>query len=81
MNNTIISMMEEFEVYHQKSTPYDPHANGTVESFNGTLENALTKICNVNMGDWELKIPVVLWAYTTTYKNLTKNTPFILVYG
>jgi hypothetical protein len=31
INITIKDMTEEFEVYHQKSTPYHPQANGTVE--------------------------------------------------
>jgi hypothetical protein len=64
-------MNEEFEVYHQKSTPYHHKANGTVESFNKILENALTKICNINMDDWDSKILVILWAYKTTCKQLT----------
>ena len=36
----------------------------------------------VSIGDyWDLKVNVVLWAYRTTCKKLTRHTPFNLVYG
>jgi hypothetical protein len=41
----------------------------------------LTKICDVNKDDWDLKVPTVLWAYRTTWKKITRQTPFKLVYG
>jgi len=66
INSTIKAMIEEFEVHHQKRTPYHPQENGTIEVFNKILENSLTKICNVKKDDWGLKIPIVLWAYRTT---------------
>jgi hypothetical protein len=81
INKTIEALTEELEVHHQKSTPYHPQENGTVEAFNKILEIALTKIYGVNKDDWDLRVPTVLWAYRTTCTKLTMKTPFNLVYG
>ena len=55
--------------------------NGAIEAFNKTLTKGPTKICNADKDDWDEKIPTVLWAYRTTYKQSTDQTPFRLVYG
>ena len=68
-------------IYHQKSSSYHPQANGAIESFNRTLTKGLTKICNLDKNDWDDKIPAILWAYRTTYKISTGQTPFKMVYG
>ena len=41
----------------------------------------MTKVCNINKDDWDIRIPIVLWAYRTTCKKLTGHTPFRLAYG
>ena len=81
VNQTMKVLTEELQVQLKSSTPYHPQENGTVEAFNNILEIVLTKVCNTNCDDWELKIPAVLWAYRTTCKQLTGQTPFKLVYG
>jgi len=51
LNETTSVPMEEFQVYHQKSTPYHPQANGMVEVFNKVLKNVLDKVYNAQKSD------------------------------
>ena len=81
INQTMKTLTEDLQVQHKRSTPYHPQVNGTVKEFNKILETTLTRVCNANRNDWDMKIPVVLWAYHTICKWLTGQTPFKLVYG
>ena len=77
INRTIKTLIDQFQIDHRQSTAYHPQSNGAIEAFNKTL----TKICDTDKEYWDEKIPAVLWAYRTTYKHSTDQTPFRLVYG
>ncbi|XP_070018122.1 uncharacterized protein [Nicotiana sylvestris] len=62
------------------STPYHPVGNGQAESTNVIINN-LKKILEESKGNWPEVLPGVLWAYRTTTKISTGETPFSLVYG
>ena len=81
INCTMRALTEDLQVQHKKITRYHLQVNGTVEAFKKNLETMLTKVSNANSDEWDLKIPPVLWAYRTTCKRLTGQTPFKLVYG
>jgi hypothetical protein len=62
-------------IQQHSSSLYHPQANAMVEEFNKILERGLTKVFTINHDDWDEWIPVVLWAYITTRKKLTKHSP------
>jgi hypothetical protein len=81
INSTIEVLLKKFMIDHKKTTAYHPQANRAIKYFNKTLHKGLTKVCGLDRDDWDDKIPAILWAYRTTYKISTGQTPFKLVYG
>eukprot|EP00253_Pinus_taeda_P007499 PITA_07499 len=80
-SNLVEKLMEEYKVKHIKSTPYHPQANGQVESTNKVLEGIITKTIHLHIIDWVERLPEALWAYITTWRNITRHSPYELVYG
>ncbi|XP_073314712.1 uncharacterized protein [Primulina huaijiensis] len=58
-----------------------PQSNGQVEVTNQTLVQGLKVRLGKAKGNWADELPSVLWAYRTTPREETKETPFSLVYG
>nr|XP_009793171.1 PREDICTED: uncharacterized protein LOC104240088 [Nicotiana sylvestris] len=62
------------------STPYHSVGNGQAESTNTVIINNLKKRLEESKGNWPEVLPSILWAYHTTTKTSTGETPFSLVY-
>ncbi|XP_075515338.1 uncharacterized protein LOC142549978 [Primulina tabacum] len=58
-----------------------PQANGQTEVVNRIIVQALKTRLQDKGKDWVEKLPSVLWAYRTTPRAPTQETPFNLVYG
>ncbi|KAG7556928.1 Ribonuclease H-like superfamily [Arabidopsis suecica] len=63
------------------STPRYPQGNGQAEASNKTILSNLKKRLNAQKGGWYDELQPVLWAYRTTPRRATGETPFSLVYG
>ena len=73
--------MDQYKIWHRKSTPYRSQETGQVESTNKVIESILTKTINIHRKDWANKLSEALWAYWTNWRNIKGHTPYELVYG
>lgn len=63
------------------SIPRYPQENGEAESTNKSIATLLKKRLEEHKRLWVDELPKVLWAYRTTSKTVTGETPFALTYG
>ncbi|XP_070002493.1 uncharacterized protein [Nicotiana sylvestris] len=77
----ITEFFQSWQIERITSTPYHPMGNGQAESTNKVIINNLKKILEESKGSWLEVLLGVLWAYRTTTKTSTGETPFSLVYG
>lgn len=72
---------EELRIEFYNSTPAYPQSNGQAEASNKTILDGLKKRLEKAKGKWAEELPNVLWAYRTTPRRSTGETPFALAYG
>ena len=68
-------------IKNQFSSPGHPQANGQTKVTNQTLLKIIRARLDDAKGTWQEELPNVLWAYRTTARTLTGETPFRLTYG
>jgi ribonuclease HI len=63
------------------SSPGHPQANEQVEATNKTIFKILKKKLVDRKGNWANDLPKVLWAYRTTKRTPTEESPYALTFG
>ena len=70
----------ELGIKNYYSSPAHPQSNGQAEVTIRTLKAALKTKLEDLKGNWVEYLPEVLWAYRTTHKSATRETPFALAF-
>ena len=68
-------------ITNQYSTPAHPQSNGQAKVTNKATVNRLKRRLEGAKGRWVKELPSVLWAYRTTPRRSTRETPFSQTYG
>ena len=68
-------------IKNKYSTPAYPQSNGQAEAVNKAIMNGLKKRLEGAKGRWAVDLPNILWAYHTTPRRSTGETPFALMYS
>ena len=71
----------ELGIKNYYSSPAHPQSNGQAEVTIRTLKATLKTKLEYLKGKWVEYLPEVLWAYRTTRKSTTQETPFALAFG
>lgn len=84
LSRYVESFLKQIHCKHLTTSAFRPNTNGLVERTNGTLVQALSKICrdeNKDVKDWDLKLPAALMALRTMKNEATNYSPGKLLYG
>ncbi|XP_020421514.1 uncharacterized protein LOC109949767 [Prunus persica] len=77
----ITAFYKRYGIKQHLSTPIYPQGNGQAEASNKIILDCLKKRLEGAEGKWVDELPGVLWAYRTTKRRSTGETPFSLAYG
>ena len=72
---------QELGIHNHYSSPGHPQANGQVEVTNWSLLKLIKTRLKGAKGLWPEELPSILWAYRTTVRIPTGETPFRMTYG
>ncbi|GFY95165.1 hypothetical protein Acr_10g0005500 [Actinidia rufa] len=79
--DVIRSLLEQLKIEFYNSTLSYPQRNGQAEATNKTIMNGIKKRLEKAKGRWVDELANVLWAYRTTPRKATNETPYSLAFG
>ena len=80
-NDPFRDFCSQLGIKNHYSSPAHPQANGQVEVTNRSLLKIIKTRLEGEKGIWPDELPSILWAYRTTTRTPTGETPFRLTYG
>ncbi|KAK0591347.1 hypothetical protein LWI29_000356 [Acer saccharum] len=80
-NKKFREMCEEYKIANYYASPTHPQTNGQTKAVNKVIKHTLKAKLEAKKGSWADKLPEVLWAYRTTARSSTGETPFALEFG
>jgi hypothetical protein len=81
MAKALANYLELQNIKHLKTSGFHPRTNGKTERYNGLLGTILTKLVGPFKRKWDKFLPQALFATRIRIRNVTKRSPFSLVYG
>jgi len=63
------------------SSPYHSQGNALVERQHRTIQDILSKYVQSNQKDWDIHLPLAIFAINTSVQQSTKYSPFELLFG
>ena len=69
------------DVRKLRTSPYHPQTDGQVERLNRTLKQILMAYVNKDHSDWDVHLPLDLFAYRNSEHSSSGVSPFKAVYG
>ena len=79
-SKTFCKFCSDLGIKNRYSTPAYPQSNGQAEATNKAIVSELKKRLEGTKGRWAQKLTNVLWAYRTTPKRSTGETPLSFTY-
>ena len=81
VSKIVAKINDIFGVAQRHTSSYHPQADGLVERFNKTLESMIASYVGEFQRDWDVYLPLLLFAYRTAVQESIGDSPFFMTFG